>query len=253
MLAPDELAEESEEAFGFPDWRINARRFVLECERLKEAMEAARDAAAKPVCFFDGSLIVSFVQHMLPERQETYVRAVLELLAASEQCRAPLVGYVDTSYANDLAAMLDTLVGRHIGHRISDGALLRPKMTWGDRSTAWICVRDDNLLPLGDSKYYEQVCFVYLKATSDRPPARLDLPRWLSEAGELERVVDVVRAECIVGNGYPYAAETADAVAVITMQDRERFYRLFQEFAEIRGLQLGFSRKSASKRERRTY
>ena len=35
-----------------------------------------------------------------------------------------------------------------------------------------------------------------------------------------------------MGNGYPYAVETADAVAVITMQDRERFYRLLQEFAD---------------------
>jgi len=64
-------------------------------------------------------------------------------------------------------------------------------------------------------------------------------------------VIDLVRAECIVGVGYPYALETADAVAVLTMQDRERFYRLFQRFAEGEGLELRFSRKSVSKRGRR--
>jgi hypothetical protein len=60
-----------------------------------------------------------------------------------------------------------------------------------------------------------------------------------------------VRAECIVGTGYPYCLETVDAVAVLTMEDRERFYRLFQEFAERENLALRFSRKAVSKRYRR--
>jgi hypothetical protein len=251
VLAPDELADEDEEVLGFPDWRVNARRFVAECEKLVEIMRSARGAAGKPVCFFDGSLVVSFVQHMLPERQQLYVDAVMALLRASEECRVPLVGYVDTSYAYDLAAMLDVLSNRQARRRISDGALLRPRMQWGDRTAAYICARDDAVLPVDGSKYYDRVCFVYLKTTADRPPARLDLPRWLLEAGELEGVVDVVRAECVVGNGYPYAIETADAVAVITTQDRERFYRVFQEFAEKEGLPLRFSRKAVSKKGRR--
>ncbi|NIQ80999.1 MAG: DNA double-strand break repair nuclease NurA [Anaerolineae bacterium] len=252
VLAPEELADEGEDVLGFPDWRVNARRFILECENLVEAMQAGRDSAVKPVCFFDGSLVVSFVQHMLPERQKQYVEAVMALLAASEECRVPLVGYVDTSYANDLAAMLDALARRHTRQRISDGALLRSRMEWGDRTVAYVCARDDKVLPVSGAKYYDRVCFVYLKTTAERPPARLDLPRWLLEAGELERTVDMVRAECVVGNGYPYAVETADAVAVITMQDRERFYRVFQEFAEKEGLPLRFSRKAVSKRGRRS-
>jgi hypothetical protein len=251
VLAPDELADEGEETFGFPDWRVNAQRFVGECEKLIEMMAARQHATVKPVCFFDGSLVVSFVQHMLPERQRDYVEAVMDLLEASERYRVPLVGYVDTSYANDLLAMLDVLTGKPSRHRISDGAVLRPKMSWGDRTTAWECVREDRVQPFGGKKYYDQVCFLYLKTTADRPPARLDLPRWVVEAGELERVVDAVRAECVVGNGYPYAVETADAVAVISMQDRERFYRVFQEFAEKEGLPLRFSRKVVSKRGRR--
>jgi hypothetical protein len=251
VLAPDELADPDEDAFGFPDWRVNAQRFLQECERLVDLMQGARDDPVSPVCFFDGSLVVSFVQHMLPERQRLYLEAVSALLAASEAYRVPLVGYVDTSYANDLAAMLDALTGRGTRQRISDGALLRSRMGWGDRTAAYVCARDDKVLPIGGKKYYDRVCFVYLKTTADRPPARLDLPLWLLEAGELERTVDVVRAECVVGNGYPYAVETADAVAVITMQDRERFYRTFQEFAERAGLPLRFSRKAVSKKGRR--
>ncbi len=252
VLAPDELAGEDEEIVGFPDWMVNVRRFVLECEKLVETMQAARDQAVKPVCFFDGSLIISFAQHLLPERQRLYVGAVMDLLKASEECRVPLVAYIDTSYANDLAAMLDALTGRRTRQRISDGALLRSRMRWGDRSVAYICAREDKVLPMDGRKYYDRVCFVYLKTTADRPPTRLDLPRWLLEAGELAHTLDVVRAECVIGNGYPYAVETADGVAVITMQDRERFYRVFQEFAEKEGLPLRFSRKSISKKGRRS-
>jgi hypothetical protein len=251
VLAPDELADEGEETFGFPDWRVNARRFAGECEKLVEMMAAYRDAAVKPICFFDGSLVVSFVQHMLPERQEKYVKAVMNLLEASQRYRVSLVGYIDTSYANDLLAMLSVLMGKPSRQRISDAAVLRPKMNWGDRTTAWVCAREDNVRPFGGGKYYDRVCFLYLKTTADRPPARLDLPRWLVDAGELERVVDMVRAECVVANGYPYALETADAAAVITMQDRERFCRVFQEFAENESLPLRFSRKALSKQRRR--
>jgi hypothetical protein len=135
--------------------------------------------------------------------------------------------------------------------RLSDGALLRPRMQWGDRGQVYLCARDDKVLP-DYGPQARQVCFTYLKTTADGAPARLEFPRWLVEdEEELERMLNLVRAECIVGNGYPYALETADAVAVISLQDRERFYATFQQFAEKEGLALRYSRKALSKRVRR--
>ena len=52
-------------------------------------------------------------------------------------------------------------------------------------------------------------------------------------------------------DGYPYAVETADVLAVLTQADRERFHVLFQEFADRNGLNAYRSGKSASKRRRR--
>jgi hypothetical protein len=71
------------------------------------------------------------------------------------------------------------------------------------------------------------------------------------DAGLLEWTVDIVRAECIVGLGYPYAIETADALSVITMDDRAEFYRICQAFLDKSGVSLRHSRKAASKRTRR--
>ena len=247
VLAPDELAEDEREESGFPDWQVNWRRFEMEIERLIAYMQANAHTHPQPLCFFDGSLVVSFVQHMRPERQRLYVDAIVRLLDTSEQTGVPVVGYVDTSYASDLTVMLAHLAGLSLSGRVSDARLLRPRMRWGDRTQVYVCARDDDVL----DKYYERVCFVYLKTTANNPPARVEFPRWLYESGEHERVLDLVRAECVVGTGYPYPLETADAVAVLTMQDRERFYRLFQEFAEREGLPLRFSRKAVSKRGRR--
>lgn len=245
ILTPDELADD--EPGGFPGWRVNWRRFKMEIERLVTHMQSRADAVPKPLCFLDGSVIVSFAQHMRPDRQRLYTDVVVRLLDVSKQTGVPLVGYVDTPHATDLVAMLTHMFDLDISARISDAGLLRPRMGWGDRTQVYICARDDAVL----DKYYEQVCFVYLKTTADHPPARIEFPRWIYEAGEHERMLDLVRAECVVGIGYPYPAETSDAVAVFTMEDRERFYRLFQEFAEREGLTVRFSQKSVSKRGRR--
>jgi len=99
--------------------------------------------------------------------------------------------------------------------------------------------------------YSHEICFVYLKTNGLMPPARLDVPRWIVRDGLLDYVVDVVRAEVIVGNGYPYCIETADACAVLGIHDRERFYRILHDFAGRQGIALQIVPKAASKRRRR--
>jgi hypothetical protein len=81
--------------------------------------------------------------------------------------------------------------------------------------------------------------------------ARLDLPAWIYEQDLLGEVLDAVRAECIIGLGYPYALETADQTAVITLRDREIFLQALQGFAKENNLNFSVSRKSASKGRRR--
>lgn len=247
VLTPDELGETLDDGDGFPDWPVNWRRFQMEVDRLIGYMQSHDGAGPKPLCFFDGSLVVSFAGLMAPERQRRYTETMSQLLEASEESQVPLVGYVDNSLANDLSEMLTHLTGVKPGGRVSDAAVLRGRMRWGDRTQAFVCARNDNVR----DKYYDHVGFAYLKTSGENSPARVEFPRWMVEAGEHVRALDLVRAECVVGTGYPYALETADAVATLTVQDRERFYRLFQEFAGQEGLSLRLSRKSVSKRGRR--
>lgn len=243
VLTPAELLQAVEA--GYAEHEVEWRRFVGEVQRLKEFMEARKGSPA--LAFLDGSLILSFVHTMRESRQREYIAQVVDLLQCSERAGVPVIGYIDSSLAADLTTLLHHAAG-YRGGRVGDATALRRRMQWGDRTRWYVCSRDDEVV---DSGYYERVLFTYLKTTRDYPPARVEIPAWVFEQGRHEWVLDVVRAECIVGVGYPYPLETADAVAVLSMQDRERFYRLFQAFASERGISVRFSRKLVSKRGRR--
>lgn len=238
---------------------VSLRRFVRETEALVEAVERVAGRQPPPVVLFDGTLVLSFTSEMHQDLAERYITALLVVLRAARRCHVPLVGYVDASDAKDLCAMLSHLEGMPSPRQsqVTDAQVLSRHMGWGDRTKALVCARDDRVLSRyrgveDDDRFQEELCFVYLKTTREGPPARLDLPRWLvRDRALLDHVVDVVRAEVIVGNGYPLPLSTADRGAVLRARDRELFYRALERYAEQVGGRLRQSAKAASKRRRR--
>ncbi len=268
VLSPDEIMEESRtessdpDSYPYSEMQVTLRRYTLEVETLCNQMEQyahnrrTGDPAHSPVVFFDGSLVVSFALTMPSPYRERYINAAVSLLRTSEEQRIPLIGYIDTSYARDIITMLrrlDTMQPQPVlrdTKKIHDALLWQGSLRWGDRTPAMICARGDVLEGYGP--YRESIAFCYLQTSASRPPTRLEFPRWMLDDGVLDPVLDVVRAEVIAGgSGYPYAIETADAVSVITMQDRMEFYAHFQEFVKRQGLKFTFSTKAASKSRRR--
>jgi hypothetical protein len=207
IVNPDELTQEGGDGFGLADQTLALRRFQGEVRVL---IERIRTIAAKgwsgptPVAFFDGSLVVSFAAAMLERIGGKYIAAIGELLDASETAGIPLVGFIDTSLAKDVSTMLTHLGRLPPSSRLPDSRLLDRRMVWGDRTRALICARDDVLGRYhgADGRpFARELCLTYLKTNQFAPPARLDIPRWVVRAGLLDHVVDVVRAEIIVGNG----------------------------------------------------
>jgi hypothetical protein len=241
LLTPEDLSDQNAQFY-----EVEWRRFRGEIRRTMTLMRAY--AGRPAVAFVDGPLIVSFVGRLAPLRQQDYIALMEEMLACSEETRVPVVGYTDSSYASDLVSLISH-VSTHELSSISDAALIDARMTWGDRLRWYLCSRDDGI---PNTDYYERVAFTYLRSTMDHPPSRLEMPAWVLQAQQHDWVLDVVRAECVVGVGYPYALETADALAVLSSPDREHFYQLLQQFAQREHLPLRFSRKSISKRHRRT-
>lgn len=247
VLAPGELSGDES---AYADQEIEWRRFSGELAQAERFMRS--QAGRQAVAFIDGSLIISFVSQLRPERQVNYVAAIENLLRISKETKVPVIGYVDTSYATDLVSMIKSSTQFSRPIHMSDAALVRQYFgQWGDRCRMYVCARDDRVLSPNNVKYYKDVHFTYLKTTYDNPPARLEIPAWVTESNQHDWVMDIIRAECVVGNGYPYTIETADAVAVLSAQDRERFLSIFQQFMEREEIPLRFSRKAVSKRQRR--
>ncbi len=231
------------------DRRVNMRRFQMETERLVEYI-AANSNSTRHLVFLDGSLVATFARGFEPEVREFYIKCLVRLLRASETHRVPLVAYIDTSYAQDLTTMLQTLFELPKSDSIHDAQLLNAVgMQWGDRLSLFQCQRADILEDYEDQ--HDKIAFTYLKTTRDTYPARLEMPYWMHEAGLVDTVLDWVRGEVIVGGGYPYVIETADQTAVLQTADRQTFFRILQDWAEQQQVNLRFSRKMVSKVRRR--
>ncbi len=256
VLSPADLLSQDEPVI--PETRVGQKRFEAEVEKAKEFLQKKQGWQERgermPLAFYDGTLLLSIA---LPKTrlQEEFIRHLVELARLSRDTKVPLVGYIDRSYARDLMAMLDAFEGIKGGSikTLDDVSILHASTlkNWGDR-TPFCYSRRHGLDAFIDSRTGESlVGFVYLQTTSDNPPARLDIPSWIYEEGLLDEVLDTVRAECVIGLGYPYALETADQTAVITMRDREIFLQALQGFAKENNLNLRVSRKAASKGRRR--
>lgn len=261
VVTPRELLATDGRASS-PEAIVSLRRFELEIETARDFIERQRGWRERgervPLAFFDGTLLISYT-HPRTTTQDMYVRAVVSLVKLSRDAQVPVVGYIDQSLARDVVNLLDALEGNLRDTAVFDAQLLRAPLedrapalaSWGDRTVFCYCLREGLTEDFRDEQGEPLVGFVYLQTTGEGAPARLDVPSWIYEAGLLEEVLDTVRAECVVGNGYPYALETADAAAVITSRDREQFLRVMQEFADNEGFAFRVSRKATSKARRR--
>ncbi|MBF2078715.1 MAG: DNA double-strand break repair nuclease NurA [Synechococcales cyanobacterium T60_A2020_003] len=234
---------------GLADRRVNMRRFQMETEKLISYMEAHPNPDNLLV-FLDGSLVASFADAFDIESRKFYVDCLVRLLKTSEDHRVPLVAYIATSSADDLTGMLRHLMSLPESQHIHDAQILSKFMNWGDRTPLFLCQRPGILADYG--AFRNRIAFTYLKTTREGYPARLELPLWMQEEpGLINRVMDWVRGEVIVGGGYPYVIETADQVAVLQAEDRQTFYRILQDWADQEHLNLRFSPKMVSKARRR--
>jgi hypothetical protein len=262
VLSPEKLLSQDEPVV--PETKVGQYRFEAEIDKAKEFLEKKSGWRARgermPLAFYDGTLLLS-TPHPDTGLQAAFTNKLVELVRFSAETEVPIIGYVDRSYARDLLTFLANFAflpesGRKNLH---DTTLLHAEIenfspvlqSWGDRT----CFCFSNRRGLGAFVDLQTrkplVGFTYLQTTGDGAPARIDVPAWIYEQGLLEEVIDTVRAECVVGLGYPYALETADQTALISIRDREIFLRALQDFAVREKLNFSVSRKNASKGRRR--
>jgi hypothetical protein len=263
VLSPEKLLSQDEPVV--PETKVGQYRFEAEIDKAKEFLEKKSGWRARgermPLAFYDGTLLLS-TPHPDSGLQESFTNKLVELVKFSAATEVPIVGYVDRSYARDLLTFLAHFAASppdSSRKNLHDATLLHAEIEgfspilpfWGDRTC--FCFADRRGLSAFTDAHTGKslVGFVYLQTTGGGAPARVDVPAWIYEQGLLDEVLDTVRAECVIGLGYPYALETADQTAVITIRDREIFLRALQDFAVREKLNFSVSRKNASKGRRR--
>ncbi|MDT5294508.1 MAG: hypothetical protein QOJ76_1388 [Acidobacteriota bacterium] len=265
VIPPHELLG-GRRAYDSPEQVVSLRRFELEARAVCDFLERRRGWRGRgerlPLAFFDNTLLIASLRKGTDVQfSKRMADALAELILLSRDAEVPVVGYVDHSYAHDIGGLLEALHPDLPESNAYDAQILRawartsaePPLLekWGDRTVFWHCRRPNLAEIFFDERGEPLVGFVYLQTTADGHPARLDIPAWVNEAGLVEEVSDAVRAECVVGNGYPYAIESADEAAVMTARDREQFLRVVQDFAAEHSLDFRISRKALSKGRRR--
>ncbi len=261
VLSPKDLLENREEPLK-PESVVSEEMFIGEMRKIGEFISKKKGWQDRnermPLALLDRPMLLPFAAAQ-SKLQLKFVKELVELIRHSRNSKVPIVGYVDRGFSRDLINLIISFSGKDETPTLYDSSLLGSKnsagkkmlKSWGDRTPFCYSKRRGMEAFVDPETNAPLVGFVFLQTTGDTLPARLDIPGWVYEAGLLEELIDVVRAECVIGLGYPYAIETADQTAVFTMQDRQTFLKALQDFAKENNLDFSFSGKNTSKRRRR--
>jgi hypothetical protein len=240
IITPDEFEEASVYSFGAE--YVDARRFALECDSIMQLMKEQD----KPVIMLDGALILSHINVLNRNIREIYVRAINKLLEASEKTRAPVIGFIDTTMPRDITLMMHFLFGLKKS-KLSDTHLFS-HLLWGERTAAFLCDRDDRRGEEAHSvldnygKFRDQIAFFYMRVSSGLP-ARVEFPAWMYEEGMVDKIADIIRAECVIRSNYPDILMRAHEAAVIRMNEHDLFYGMLDNFCKAHGIRINKSAK----------
>ncbi|WP_182021714.1 DNA double-strand break repair nuclease NurA [Haloquadratum walsbyi] len=180
------------------------------------------------------------------------------LLAASRHHEVPVIGFTSGSKGRDLAVMLEHLNEVDAPQKVRDFRVLLQELgNWGDRSVLFRTQRGSTMNRLstsyhgGEYDFSDRLLFTYLNTGSGQSLDRVGIPKWVHEEGMVDEVLSTVRAQAAVGRGFPEILSAADADAVISNTDRDRFLEIMQTFSEANDIDIRWVDKALNKRRRR--
>jgi len=248
IITPDEF--EAASVYSFGSEYIDARRFSMECDGIVRLMNEHKGI----FILLDGALILSHINVLNKNIREIYIKAITKLLETSEKTRNPVIGFIDTTMPRDITLMMHFLFGLKKS-KLSDTHLFS-NMLWGERTAAFLWDRDDRR---GDEarsvldnygRFKNEIAFCYMKLGS-LLPVRIEFPAWVQKDGMLDKIADIIRAQCIIRGNYPDILMRAHDAAVIRMGEHELFYGMLENFCEVHGIRIHRSAKDFHKRMNR--
>jgi hypothetical protein len=244
IITPDEF--EAASVYSFGSEYIDARRFSMECDGIIHLMEEHE----KLFVLLDGALILSHINVLNRNTREIYVKAIIKLFEASYRMRNPVIGFIDTTMPRDITLMMHFMFGLKKS-KLSDAHLFS-NMLWGERTAAFLCDRDDRR---GDEsrsvldnygKFRDGIAFFYIRLGSGLP-ARVEFPAWVHTEGLIEKIADIIRAQCVIRANYPDILMRAHDAAVIRTGEHGLFYGMLENFCKVHSIRIHRSAKDFHK------
>lgn len=245
IITPDEF--ESASVYSFGSEYVDARRFSMECEGIIRLMNEYE----RIFILLDGALILSHINVLNKNTREIYVKAIMKLLETSEKTHNPVIGFIDTTMPRDITLMMHFLFGLRKS-KLSDTRLFS-NLQWGERTSVFLCDRDDRrdeeARSVLDSYgiFKNSIAFLYMRLSSGLP-ARLEFPVWVHKEGMVDKIADIIRAECIIRVNYPDILMRAHDAAVIRMSEHDLFYGMLENFCKVHGIKINRSAKQLHKK-----
>lgn len=238
IITPDEFEEASVYSFGSE--YVDARRFSMECDSIVSLIREHE----KLHVLLDGALILSHINVLNRNIRQIYIDAILKLLDASKKTGNPVIGFIDTTMPRDVTLMMHFLF-KLKKSKLSDTHLFS-SLRWGERTAAFVCDRDDRRGDESKSvldnygRFRNDIAFFYMRLSTGLP-ARVEFPAWAYE--EVNKLADIIRAECVIRGNYPDILMRAHDAAVIRMSEHELFYGMLDNFCKAHGIKINKSAK----------
>lgn len=227
---------------------VSLKRHQLECKAIIDFMHKEPGN----LVFFDGSLVLSFINQLEEKMRAKYAESIVAMMKASEETRTPVAAFTDMSLNKDLITMMRYHFRLRPTTHLSDAHVLVGEMRWGDRTRAFISDRDDrdvknnrSVLDLYGS-HRDQIAFFYIQSSGDLP-SKAEVPKWVYEAGLVEQIADVIRAQSIIRPGYPDIIHRAHEYTVINQSEAEQFSHMLDRFATANHIRIYKSAKEQNK------
>ena len=245
IITPDEF--EAASVYSFGSEYIDARRFSMECDGVVRLMNEYEGIFV----LLDGALILSHINMLNKNTREIYVKAIMKLLGTSQKTGNPVIGFIDTTMPRDITLMMHFLF-RLKKSKLPDTQLFS-NMLWGERTAAFLCDRDDRRDDEARSVldnyglFRNELAFFYMR-TGKGLPARVEFPSWVHKEGMVDKIADIIRAECVIRSNYPDILMRAHDAAVIRTSEHELFYGMLENFCKVHGIKIHRSGKDYHKK-----
>ncbi|KXB08697.1 hypothetical protein AKJ56_00610 [candidate division MSBL1 archaeon SCGC-AAA382N08] len=226
---------------------VNFARFDLEN---KIAMESLQKSSS--LVLIDNTFILSYLlSGEISEYFNLHLKSLLKLLEKLEK-NTMISGVVDPSQSSEISTMLSKAFDVK-KTPVEDSALLYNYLDIFDRTCVYRSKRrilKRYKVNFGGSKtfdYSNEIGFFYIRTHSYRP-LRVEFPLWIHREGLVDKLANLIRASCIIGEGYPYELSKAHEYVTISGSEKEKFYEIVQKIADEEGIHYSISRKAFQKR-----